>query len=152
MRNLTELALKNRSLVWYFVVMIFLGGIFFYQKLGRMEDPAFTIRQMVVSCIWAGATAEEMELQVTDKLEKTQSNTANLGNGGNTGGIITPALSKISIKSSNIKLYKNKGKFTVTVKDSSKKPEKKLKIYFSVNGKKYKKVTNSKGKATLKLK
>ncbi|MBR1421451.1 MAG: efflux RND transporter permease subunit [Selenomonadaceae bacterium] len=71
MRNLTELALKNRSLVWYFVVMIFLGGIFFYQKLGRMEDPAFTIRQMVVSCIWAGATTEEMELQVTDKLEKT---------------------------------------------------------------------------------
>ena len=71
MRNLTELALKNRSLVWYFVTMIFLGGIFFYQKLGRMEDPAFTIRQMVVSCAWPGATAEEMEMQVTDKLEQT---------------------------------------------------------------------------------
>lgn len=71
MKNLTELALKNRSLVWYFITMIFLGGIFFYQKLGRMEDPEFTIRQMVVSCVWAGATAEEMQLQVTDKLEKT---------------------------------------------------------------------------------
>lgn len=71
MRNLTELALKNRSLVWYFIVMTFIGGIFFYQKLGRMEDPAFTIRQMVVSCAWPGATAEEMEMQVTDKLEQT---------------------------------------------------------------------------------
>ena len=57
MRNLTKLSLKNQGLVWYFVVMIFLGGIFSYMKLGRMEDPQFTIREMVVSVAWPGATA-----------------------------------------------------------------------------------------------
>lgn len=40
MRNLTELSLKNKTLVWYFIVVIALAGIFSYMKLGRMEDPA----------------------------------------------------------------------------------------------------------------
>lgn len=70
MRNLTELSLKNKDLVWYFIVVIFIAGIFSYIKLGRMEDPQFTIRQMVVSAAWPGATADQMEEQVTDKLEK----------------------------------------------------------------------------------
>ena len=69
MKNVTELSLKNRDLVWYFVIVTFIAGIFCYYRLGRMEDPAFTIRMMVVSAAWPGATAEEMELQVTDKLE-----------------------------------------------------------------------------------
>ena len=70
MRNLTEVSLKNRDLVWYFIIVVFVAGIFCYFKLGRMEDPQFTIRQMVVSAAWPGATAEQMEQQVTDKLEK----------------------------------------------------------------------------------
>ena len=70
MRNLTEVSLKNRALVWYFIVIVLLGGIFSYTKLGRMEDPDFTIRQMVVSVSWPGATAQQMEEQVTDKIEK----------------------------------------------------------------------------------
>ena len=69
MNRITEIALKNRDLVWYFVIVAFIAGIFSYYKLGRMEDPAFTIRMMVVSAAWPGATAEEMEQQVTDKLE-----------------------------------------------------------------------------------
>ena len=48
MRNLTEVALKNKVLVWYFIIVTAIGGIFAYNKLGRMEDPQFTIRQMVV--------------------------------------------------------------------------------------------------------
>ncbi|MBR2216703.1 MAG: efflux RND transporter permease subunit [Selenomonadaceae bacterium] len=70
MRNLTELSLNNRVLVWYFIIMTVIGGVYAYFNLGRMEDPAFTIRQMVVSAAWPGATAEEMQNQVTDKLEK----------------------------------------------------------------------------------
>lgn len=66
MRNLTEVALKNKVLVWYFIVVTAIGGIFAYNKLGRMEDPQFTIRQMVVSAAWPGATAQEMQEQVTD--------------------------------------------------------------------------------------
>lgn len=70
MRNLTELSLKNRDLVWYAIAVVFLFGIFSYIKLGRMEDPNFVIRQMVVQTKWPGATAMQMEEQVTDKLER----------------------------------------------------------------------------------
>lgn len=69
MRNLTEVSLKNRALVWYFIMVTAIGGIFFYFKLGRMEDPNFTINQMVVTAAWPGASADQMEQQVTDKLE-----------------------------------------------------------------------------------
>ena len=78
MRNLTELSLKNKDLVWYFIIVIFIAGIFSYIKLGRMEDPAFTIREMVVTVSWPGATAKQMEDQVTDKLEKKLQDTPGL--------------------------------------------------------------------------
>ncbi|MDD3114288.1 MAG: efflux RND transporter permease subunit [Anaerovibrio sp.] len=69
MRNLSEISLKNRALIWYFIIITAIGGIFFYFKLGRMEDPNFTINQMVVTAAWPGASAQQMELQVTDKME-----------------------------------------------------------------------------------
>ena len=78
MKNLTEVSLNNRVLVWYFVIVTFIGGIFSYIKLGRMEDPTFTIRQMIVSAVWPGASAEEMQNQVTDKLEKKLQDVPNL--------------------------------------------------------------------------
>lgn len=70
MRNLTELSLNNKSRVWYFIVVAVVGGIFSYFSLGRMEDPKFIIREMIVVAYWPGATAYEMQEQVTDKLEK----------------------------------------------------------------------------------
>ncbi|SFT85456.1 Multidrug efflux pump subunit AcrB [Selenomonas sp. GACV-9] len=70
MTNLTEISLKHRALVWYFIIMTAIGGLFAYFQLGRMEDPQFTIRQMVITAAWPGATAEQMQEQVTDKLEK----------------------------------------------------------------------------------
>lgn len=76
MRNLTEVSLKNKALVWYFIIMIALAGIFSYLKLGRMEDPAYTVRQMVVTVAWPGATAKQMEEQVTDKIEKKLQDTS----------------------------------------------------------------------------
>ena len=78
MRNLTELSLRHRTLVWYFIIVFTIGGIFAYESLGRMEDPAFTIRQMVISAAWPGATAEEMQEQVTDKLERRFQDTPGL--------------------------------------------------------------------------
>ena len=78
MRNLTELSLRHRTLVWYFIIVFAIGGIFAYESLGRMEDPAFTIRQMVISAAWPGATAEEMQEQVTDKLERRFQDTPGL--------------------------------------------------------------------------
>ena len=76
--NLTEWSLKHKQLIYYFIAITFLGGVFAYQNLGRMEDPDFTIRQMVVSVAWPGATARQVEEQVTDKIEKKLQDTPGL--------------------------------------------------------------------------
>jgi multidrug efflux pump subunit AcrB len=76
--NLAEWALNHKQLIYYFIAVIFLGGIFSYQNLGRMEDPDFTIRQMVVTVNWPGATARQIEEQVTDKVEKKLQDTIGL--------------------------------------------------------------------------
>jgi len=68
--NLSSWALRHPSLVAYLMTVLMLAGLFAYFKLGRAEDPDFTIKTMVVSADWKGATAREMELQVTDRLEK----------------------------------------------------------------------------------
>ena len=78
MRNLTELSLNNRPLVWYFIIVAFIGGIFSYFQLGRMEDPKFVVREMIIAAHWPGATADEMQEQVTDKLEKKLQDIPNL--------------------------------------------------------------------------
>ena len=67
--NLSELALRNSTLTVFFMVVLTLAGVFAYFSLGRGEDPPFTIKQMVVSAAWPGATAREVEQQVTDKIE-----------------------------------------------------------------------------------
>lgn len=76
--NLTEWALKRKQLIYFFVVVIFLAGIVSYQKLGRAEFPDFTIRQMIVTVSWPGATARQIEEQVTDKIEKKLQDTPGL--------------------------------------------------------------------------
>ncbi|UYN93068.1 MAG: efflux RND transporter permease subunit [Enhydrobacter sp.] len=67
--NLSELALRNSTLTVFFMVALTLAGIYAYFSLGRAEDPPFTIKQMVVSAAWPGATSREVEQQVTDKIE-----------------------------------------------------------------------------------
>ena len=78
MRNLTELSLKNRGLVWYFIVVAVVGGIFSYFALGRMEDPKFVIREMIITAYWPGATAYEMQEQIADKFERRLQDIPNL--------------------------------------------------------------------------
>jgi multidrug efflux pump subunit AcrB len=68
--NLTEWALNHKQFIYFFIALFFTAGVFSYKNLGRMEDPDFTIKQMVVSVAWPGATARQMEEQVTDKIEK----------------------------------------------------------------------------------
>jgi len=67
--NLSELALRNSTLTVFFMIVLTLAGVFAFFNLGRGEDPPFTIKQMVVSASWPGATAREVEQQVTDKIE-----------------------------------------------------------------------------------
>ncbi|MDM1765817.1 MULTISPECIES: efflux RND transporter permease subunit [unclassified Acinetobacter] len=68
--NLSEWALKNKGLVLYFMILLGIVGIFSYSKLSQSEDPPFTFKVMVVQTYWPGATAEEVSLQVTDRIEK----------------------------------------------------------------------------------
>ena len=68
--NLSAWALRNRSLVLYAMIVLGLLGIFSYQRLGQSEDPPFTFKIMVVQTFWPGASAEEVALQVTDRIEK----------------------------------------------------------------------------------
>ena len=78
MRNLSELALKNKVLVWYFIVIIAIAGIFSYMKLGRAEDPSYNVRTMIVTVAWPGASAQQMQEQVVDKIEKKLQDTPDL--------------------------------------------------------------------------
>jgi multidrug efflux pump subunit AcrB len=68
--NLSDWALRHRSFVWYLMIAFTLAGILSYQRLGREEDPAFTIKTMVVQANWPGATVEEITNQVTDRIER----------------------------------------------------------------------------------
>jgi multidrug efflux pump subunit AcrB len=68
--NLSDWALGHRSLVWYFMIAFMAAGLFSYLHLGRQEDPDFTIKTMVIQAQWPGASAEEITLQVTERIEK----------------------------------------------------------------------------------
>ncbi|ALG69250.1 efflux RND transporter permease subunit [Beggiatoa leptomitoformis] len=68
--NISEWSLQHQALVRYFLVALLVAGILAYNQLGQMEDPEFTIKTMVVRVFWSGASAEEVEQQLTDKIEK----------------------------------------------------------------------------------
>ncbi|WP_269531273.1 efflux RND transporter permease subunit [Chitinimonas sp. BJYL2] len=68
--NLSEWALKHQQLVIYLMVVFMIAGVFSYTRLGQKEDPEFTFKAMVIQTYWPGASAKDVELQVTDKLEK----------------------------------------------------------------------------------
>ncbi len=68
--NLSDWALKHQTLVLFSMLMLTLSGMFAYTNLGQSEDPPFTFKVMLVRATWPGASAIEMEQQVTDKIEK----------------------------------------------------------------------------------
>ncbi|WP_024666559.1 efflux RND transporter permease subunit [Pseudomonas syringae] len=68
--NLSEWAIKHQSFVWYLMFVALLMGVFSYMKLGREEDPSFTIKTMIIQTRWPGATVDETLEQVTDRIEK----------------------------------------------------------------------------------
>ncbi|MGF7159440.1 multidrug efflux pump subunit AcrB [Rhodoligotrophos appendicifer] len=68
--NLSEWAITHRALVLFAILLLAAAGAYSYFKLGRGEDPSFTIKVMVVSVAWPGATATEMQEQVADPIEK----------------------------------------------------------------------------------
>lgn len=55
--NLSALAVRERSITLFLILLISVGGLYAFFKLGRAEDPAFTIKQMTVVTAWPGASA-----------------------------------------------------------------------------------------------
>ncbi|KPW53289.1 efflux RND transporter permease subunit [Pseudomonas syringae group genomosp. 3] len=68
--NLSALAVRERSITLFLICLISLAGVIAFFKLGRAEDPAFTVKVMTVVSVWPGATAQEMQDQVAEKIEK----------------------------------------------------------------------------------
>lgn len=68
--NWSHWAVTHPALVLFLIIALFGGGMFSYFKLGRAEDPSFTIKVVVVTAIWPGATAREMQDQIADRIEK----------------------------------------------------------------------------------
>jgi multidrug efflux pump subunit AcrB len=76
--NLTEWAIRHKALMIYFMLVCMVAGVAAYLRLGRNEDPEFTVKTMVVQTLWPGATQEETMQQVTDRIEKKLQETPNL--------------------------------------------------------------------------
>ena len=68
--NISEWALRHRALVLYLMVVAALLGALGYSRLGQSEDPPFTFKVMVIRTDWPGATAREVQAQVTDAIER----------------------------------------------------------------------------------
>jgi multidrug efflux pump subunit AcrB len=76
--NLSEWAIRHRSVVAYFMLVVVVAGVGSYLRLGRSEDPDFTVKTMVVQAEWPGATVGDTLEQVTDRLERKLQETPNL--------------------------------------------------------------------------
>ena len=68
--NLSALAVRERAITLFLIILIVVAGILSFFELGRAEDPPFTVKQMTVITAWPGATAQEMQDQVAEPLEK----------------------------------------------------------------------------------
>lgn len=68
--NLSALAVRERSVTLFLIVLVTIAGIYAFFGLGRAEDPPFTVKQMTAIAVWPGATAQEMQDQVAEPLEK----------------------------------------------------------------------------------
>ena len=78
--NLSKWAIRNRAIVLYLLLALLISGAIAYRELPQNEDPAFTFKVMTVKVLWPGATAREVEQQVTDRIERMLQETPWLDN------------------------------------------------------------------------
>ncbi len=78
--NLSDWALKNQALVFYLLCALLLAGLFSYTQLAQKEDPDFTFKVMTIKLLWPGASARQIEQQVTDRVERKLQETPWLDN------------------------------------------------------------------------
>jgi len=68
--NLSAIAVRERAVTLFFILLLTAAGTYAFFKLGRAEDPSFTIKVLTVTTAWPGATAREMQDLVAEPLEK----------------------------------------------------------------------------------
>ena len=68
--NLTEWALNHRAVVLFLILVIGVGGVFGFSRLGQLEDPNFSVPSMTAMVVWPGATAQQVQDQVLNRMEK----------------------------------------------------------------------------------
>jgi AcrB/AcrD/AcrF family len=68
--NLSALAVRERAVTLFFILLLAAAGAYAFVMLGRAEDPNFTIKTLTVTTVWPGATAREMQDLVAEPLEK----------------------------------------------------------------------------------
>lgn len=76
--NWAEWSIKHKQIVYFFSFLILVMGLYSFNSLGRSEDPSFTVKQMVVSAAWPGASAKDVEMHLTNELEKQIQNVPNI--------------------------------------------------------------------------
>ena len=67
--SLTSTAIENRAVTYFTVVLLAVAGIASFFNLGQLEDPEFTVKTAVITTSYPGADAEEVELEVSDRIE-----------------------------------------------------------------------------------
>ena len=67
--NLAELAISKRAITYFATTLLIVGGVFSYFQLGQLEDPEFTIKTAAIITNYPGASAEQVELEITDRIE-----------------------------------------------------------------------------------
>lgn len=70
MINLAEFAIQKRSVTYFVVLILVIAGVLCFSQLGRLEDPEFTVKTAVITTYYPGASSEQVELEVTDRIEK----------------------------------------------------------------------------------
>jgi multidrug efflux pump len=68
--NLTEWALKHRAIVLFLILVIGVGGVLGFTKLGQLEDPNFSVPSMTAVVMWPGATAQQIQDELLNRMEK----------------------------------------------------------------------------------
>ena len=68
--NLTEWALEHRAVVLFLIIVVSIAGVFSFSKLGQLEDPKFSVPSMTATVIWPGASAQQMQDEVLNRMEK----------------------------------------------------------------------------------
>ncbi|WP_373812824.1 efflux RND transporter permease subunit, partial [Porphyromonas loveana] len=71
MINLSNWAVDNKKLVYFLIIVLCVGGIMSYWNMSKLEDPEIKVKQATVVTMYPGASSHEVELEVTDPLEKS---------------------------------------------------------------------------------